>query len=82
MVAAVEATEPLEAPPLPSSEATALTGTRLRSLEVAMTAVVLRDLTVPFRGRALMLAGERADGNWTGLKGRVCGVRERRERRW
>lgn len=74
----VEETEPLEAPPPPSSATTALTGTMLRSLELEldMTAAVLTDLTAPFRGRALRREGERTDGSWAGLKGR-----ERRERR-
>lgn len=82
----VEETEPLEAPPPPSSATTALTGTMLRSLELEleldMTAAVLTDLTAPFRGRALRReGGGRTDGSWAGLKGRECGVKERRERR-
>ena len=77
----VEETEPLEAPPPPSSATTALTGTMLRSLELELeldmtAAAVLTDLTAPFRGRALRREGERTDGSWAGLKGR-----ERRERR-
>lgn len=81
----VQETEPLEAPPPPSSATTALTGTMLRSLELEleldMTATVLTDLTASFRGRALRPAGERTDGSWAGLKGRECGVKERRDRR-
>lgn len=77
----VQETEPLEAPPPPSSATTALRGTMLRSLELDMTATVLTDLTASFRGRALRPAGERTDGSWAGLKGRECGVKERRDRR-